>query len=443
MRQSEQIAALKKELRGLLGDDGVSTDEKFIEKFSLDGAVMSPVIMEQLPLGRADLVAHPGSAEQIGQVVAAAVRHGVPVTPRGKGTGNYGQSIPMPNGLVLDMSRAQSILEVGDGYITAEAGALILSLEEQARGSDQELQIYPSMVRSTIGGFLAGGSGGTGSIEHGSTTSGDFVLALDVVHATGSPELIRVEGEQARAYLHNYGTAGFIARATVKLEPLRDWRTLYASFEDFSGVLASLRPFRNLRKVPRLVSGDLPEIAAALPANPGIPAGRASLRAIVEASVLEEARAIVAENAGTVELVVDDPQEMITVSALSYNHPIHWFQQAVDETYFHVEVSGENLIDRIDEVHEVYQGAKLHIEAQHHHPIGMLAGVYQNKEDVEAGFQRLTALGVGYHNPHQWNVDFALERTVKLAAETDPRGLLNPGKLNPEYRGPEKGTISS
>ncbi len=106
------------------------------------------------------------------------------------------------------MSRAQSILEVGDGYITAEAGALTLSLEEQARGSDQELQIYPSMVRSTIGGFLAGGSGGTGSIEHGSTTSGDFVLALDVVHATGSPELIRVEGEQARAYLHNYGTAG-------------------------------------------------------------------------------------------------------------------------------------------------------------------------------------------------------------------------------------------
>ncbi len=98
MRQSEQIAALKKELRGLLGDDGVSTDEKSIEKFSLDGAVMSPVIMEQLPLGRADLVAHPGSAEQIGQVVAAAVRHGVPVTPRGKGTGNYGQSIPMPNG---------------------------------------------------------------------------------------------------------------------------------------------------------------------------------------------------------------------------------------------------------------------------------------------------------------------------------------------------------
>lgn len=443
MTQPEQIAALEEELLQLLGPEGVSKDQKSIDKFSLDGAVMSPVIMEQLPLGRADLVAHPASAQQIADTVAAAVRHGVAVTPRGKGTGNYGQSIPMPNGLVIEMSRAQQILDLGDGYVTAEAGALILDLEERARDSGQELPIYPSMVRSSIGGFLAGGSGGTGSLEHGSTTSGDFVLALDVVHATGSAELVHVEGAEARAYLHNYGTAGFIARATVKLEPLRAWRTFYASFEDFSGVLAAIRPFRNLEKVPRLVSGDLAAIVEKLPDNPGIPKGRASLRAILDESTLGEAEKIVTDLGGTVELVVEDPQEMLTVSALSYNHPIHWFQQDNPETYFHVEVSGENLIDRIDEVHQVYKGAMLHIEAQHHHPIGMLAGIYQGKDDVEAGFQRLTDLGVGYHNPHQWNVDFALEQTITLAASTDPKGLLNPGKLNPEYQGPEKGAISS
>ncbi len=45
------------------------------------------------------------------------------------------------------------------------------------------------------------------------------------------------------------------------------------------------------------------------------------------------------------------------------------------------------------------------------------------------------------HNPHQWNVDFRLAETVELARQTDPQGLLNPGKLNPDYAGPTKGAI--
>jgi FAD/FMN-containing dehydrogenase len=48
---------------------------------------------------------------------------------------------------------------------------------------------------------------------------------------------------------------------------------------------------------------------------------------------------------------------------------------------------------------------------------------------VYAGFEKLTELGVGFHNPHQWYVDYQPERTRELAARTDPHGLLNPGKL--------------
>jgi FAD/FMN-containing dehydrogenase len=59
----------------------------------------------------------------------------------------------------------------------------------------------------------------------------------------------------------------------------------------------------------------------------------------------------------------------------------------------------------------------------------MIAGVYSSPAEVYAGFEKLTALGVGYHNPHQWFVDFEPERTIALAASTDPNGLLNPGKL--------------
>ena len=53
----------------------------------------------------------------------------------------------------------------------------------------------------------------------------------------------------------------------------------------------------------------------------------------------------------------------------------------------------------------------------------------------------LGALGVGVHDPHQWNVDFRLHETVAFARTTDPNGLLNPGKLNADYTGPTKGSI--
>ena len=89
----------------------------------------------------------------------------------------------------------------------------------------------------------------------------------------------------------------------------------------------------------------------------------------------------------------------------------------------------------------VFPGGLLHLEAGHTVPIGMLAGVYESPEQVARGTAALGALGVGVHSPHQWNVDFEVERTVELARTTDPHGLLNPGKLDPDYAGPRKGAI--
>src|SRR4051794_25588782 len=98
------VAALAAELAALLGPDAGSSAAGDLDRVSVDGSYLSPVISEQLPLGRAELVARPPHAPAIAATVAAAVRHGVPVTPRGKGTGNYGQAIPMAGGLVLDTS---------------------------------------------------------------------------------------------------------------------------------------------------------------------------------------------------------------------------------------------------------------------------------------------------------------------------------------------------
>ena len=425
---TSRIDALTAELVEILGEAAVATDDARLERASVDGSGMSPLIKELLPLGRAQVLAMPASAEQIVATVAAAVRHGVPVTPRGKGTGNYGQGIPMNGGLVLDTSKARRVIEVGDGWIEAEAGAVMWALEQAANRDGQQLWMYPSTAQSTVGGFVSGGSGGTGSIANGMIHQG-FVKAVEVVHATGDATAVRVEGDEAVPYLHNYGTAGIITTVRVALEPLQPWRALLASFDSYDAVVQLMKPLASLTPTPRLVSGDRAEIAACLPAELGIPAGRASLRAILDEATVEEATRLIEASGGRVDDVREGAQHTVKLSMNSYNHPIEWLQKTAPVPYFHVEVLGDALVDRLDEVQAVYPGGMLHIEAQRGRPIGMLAAPYENAAEVLAGFDRLAALGVSTHNPHQWAVDFEPERTAALAAVTDPQGLLNPGKL--------------
>lgn len=423
------LAALAAELGSLLGQNAVTTDRAAREKASVDGARMSPILAAKLPLGLADVVATPATPQDAAAAVAAAVRHGVPVTARGKGTGNYGQAIPTQGGLVLDLSRCRRVVEVGDGWMTVEAGTPMITIEQTARAHGQQVLMYPSTAQSTIGGFLSGGSGGTGSIAHGLTTSGRFVRALDAVHAAPEPSVVHVDGVDAQPYLHNYGTAGIIVRATIALEPLQEWRAVYASFDSFAEAAHAVRPIARLEPTPRLVSADPAPIASALPADPALPAGRASLRAIIDAATLDAVAEVIRRSGGRVDDMREGAQHTVRLSMISYNHPIEWFQKATSGEHFHVEVTGDALVDRLDELLAVYPGGLLHLEAMNTAPLGMLVAPYRSEADVLAGFERLAAIGVRHHSPHQSNVDFEVERTIALALQTDPKGLLNPGKL--------------
>lgn len=425
---ADRIAALAAELRGLLGEAAVLDTDSALTRATRDGSYLSPVIKERLPLGRAQLVAFPATAEQIAETVAAAVRHGVPVTPRGKGTSNYGQAIPMAGGLVLDTSKARTIHEVGEGYLVADPGVTMMALETAANEAGQQLPMYPSTANSSLGGFVSGGSGGTGSIKNGMLHTG-FVRALDVVLADPEPRLVHLEGADTEPYIHKYGVVGVLAKLWIELEPLQDWRAFYASFDDFHDAFALIRPFSALEPTPRLVSGDLPTLADALPDDPALPKGKASLRAILDAASLDEATRLVEQHGGTVEDVREGAQASVRLSMQSYNHPIQYLQVAYPDSYFHVEVSGDAIIDRVDELHAVYEGGMLHVEGQRGRPIGMLAGRYRGADEVYAGFAKLTELGVGFHNPHQWYVDYEPEATAALAERVDPGRLLNPGKL--------------
>ena len=60
-------------------------------------------------MSRATLIVSPKNEAEVIRVLAACHRHGVPVTPRGSGTGNYGQAMPLSGGVVLSLAEMNAV----------------------------------------------------------------------------------------------------------------------------------------------------------------------------------------------------------------------------------------------------------------------------------------------------------------------------------------------
>jgi FAD/FMN-containing dehydrogenase len=425
--QGLPIAQLIDRVRTDLGEEAVSLDPVRLERASVDWAHMSPILKAKLPAGRADVVVTPRSAHEIPVVLRHAYDLGVPVTPRGTGLGNYGQAIPLHGGMVLDVSRCRRLVRIDDGHVTAEAGIRLRDLDNAVRETGQELSIFPSTKGSTLGGFLAGGSGGTGSLIHGTNADG-FVRALDVAACDGSGSLRRVAGSATLPFIHAYGTTGIIARATVRLTPAHDWAGVFTAWPDYPRAAAFLRALRTVAPSPRLCSLDEAAIVAALPEDPALDPERLSVRAIVRAETVDEIRGMVAERGGSVLAVRHGTNAAERVSALSFNHSTFHLQKK-DPGFFHLEVQGDPLWTSPDAVRAVYPDTVLHLELMKTQVSGMLMARYTSPTQVYEGMAKLVAMGVSIHSPHTWLLERRIEGVRAVLAENDPRGLLNPGKL--------------
>lgn len=415
------------EAAALLGEDAVVREDSALDKASRDWAHMSPILAAKLPAGRAEVVLRPSSYEQIQPLVALAHRLRIPLTPRGKGTGNYGQAIPLHGGAVLDLTGCGRVLGAGDGWIRAEAGAKMSDLEAHARTLGQELWMFPSTFGTSLGGFLCGGNGGTGSLANG--TNGDgFVRELTVVPCTAEAEPFTVRGEEALPYIHAYGTTGITATATVALQPARDWTGLFASFDTWTAATAALSDLVRLEPAPRLVSLDEPGLVETFEADPALDPVALSVRAIIEERAEHDARAIIEKHGGRVTEVRPAPRGPALISSLSFNHPTYHLMKAQDG-YFHLEIGGDVLLGDPAAVKAVFPGTVLHLEGMRSGTVGMLMAHYQDEATVYEGIAALEALGVGVHDVHNWYVDRRVDLVRATARTADPLGLLNPGHL--------------
>ncbi|MBN9026502.1 MAG: FAD-binding oxidoreductase, partial [Rhizobiales bacterium] len=215
------LAALKADL------DGIALEENpaLVKQKSRDFFWYSPVLKAQLDHITADLVATPKDEAEVIRILKAAFQHEVPVTPRGTGTGNYGQAMPLSGGLILNLAEMNKVKAIFPGRVIAEPGAVIAQLDAETKAhSGQELRLHPSTAKTaTIGGFIAGGSGGVGSIRWGGLRDIGNVLRLRVVTMEAEPRILELTGWELHKVMHAYGTNGIITEVEMPLTAAYDW----------------------------------------------------------------------------------------------------------------------------------------------------------------------------------------------------------------------------
>ena len=133
-----------------------------------------------------DVVLRPGSAEEISQVMKLCNEQGIPVTPRGGGTGLSGGALPVKNGVVISMERFNKILEIDELNLQAIVEPGVITEVFQNAVKEKGL-FYPPDPASRgscfIGGNVSENSGGPKAVKYGVTR--DYVLNLEVVLPTG------------------------------------------------------------------------------------------------------------------------------------------------------------------------------------------------------------------------------------------------------------------
>src|SRR5579864_7705362 len=218
----------------LIGDPTrVLTTPSVLERLSHDFYWYSPILRPQLADKCGDIAVQPVSADEVRAVMRYAGRHEIPITVRGAGTGNYGQCVPLHGGIILDLSLMDKLEDITeDGVAVCQPGLRLGMLETEARKQGWELRMYPStVVKASVGGFLAGGSGGIGSVTHGGLRDFATVRAIDVVTMEESPRLIHHQGEEVHDILHAWGTNGIITRIWLALAPSVEWGQCAVAFD--------------------------------------------------------------------------------------------------------------------------------------------------------------------------------------------------------------------
>jgi FAD/FMN-containing dehydrogenase len=423
------------------------TDAQRVSRLSQDFAWFSPVLKRQLADKHGDLAVRPRSEDDIRRVAAACARHGIALTLRGSGTGNYGQSTPLHGGLILDMSGYNAFGWVRDGVGRAQAGIRLADFDRQARPQGCELRWLPSTFRSaTLGGLFGGGFGGAGSITYGPMAAVGNVLGLRVMTVEPEPRVLEVRAPEALLLHHVYGTNGIVLELEVALAPALSWTECIATFDsfdralEFSSTLAASPGI--VKKEVCFLGAPTPDYITALADH--LPKGCHAVLMLVADSSEAGMREVLAQYDGaityrkTAEEVRTSNRTLIeytwnhtTLNALKVDKSLTYIQSGFDPAH-HLEQA--KALERALAGEVMMHLEFLRTKEGAHNCSGLQLIRYTSDERLEEIMQIYRDHGVAINNPHVYIVEDGKQGTLNpavldLKSRFDPQGLLNPGKL--------------
>ncbi len=445
-------------LRALVGPVKWEDNPILVRQKSRDFYWYSPVLKRELEAVTADVVVTPTSEAEVRAVLAAAYQLEIPVTPRGAGTGNYGQAMPLMGGVLLNLAEMSKVKSIERGRVVCEPGALIIDVDKAAEASGQELRMHPS-TRGTasVAGFVAGGSGGVGSINWGGLRDFGNVLRLRLMTMEAAPRALELTGEDLHKAVHAYGTNGIITEVEMPLTAHYDWADVIVGFDSFDAAAAYALALGEqdgiLKKLMTVVAGPTPHDCF-LRHRALIPPGASVVILMIAPHSLDAFEAFTRPYRDARILLDSSHAAPETLAGLPPNYELTWNHTTlralrVDPrvTYLQVRYPTDGGLKLIKRIHDLYgPEVRGHLELIRFNGRIAFAGLPLVVFTTEARLQGIIAeheaMGAMIFNPHRYTLEEGgMKQTdaIQLAfkRETDPRGLLNPGKMiaweNPEF----------
>ncbi len=416
-----------------------------VKKRSRDFFWYSPVLNAQLKKSFGDLVVQPTTKDELAQCLSVAYKHAAPIVLRGGGTGNYGQSVPLHGGLIIETLGMKKIIEIGSDYVRVEAGALMADINAALKEHGREMTMFPSTQDiATIGGFIAGGSAGIGSVANGPLRQPGNIREIRALSVEETPVEHVFQGEDVLRIHHAWGLNGVITEVTLRTVPSRDWISCMATFDSYADAYRAGFALANRQDIDRkLVSVVDARIAAYFPRlDEHVPKGRDLMVSLVPREQVDAFRDLIVAHGGTVALTMDDTEREAAriphVFEFGWNHTtLQVLKSDRSATYQQYGVNDPSNAAGVAALHE-----KLGERAWMHHEFSRYDGAVtasdlpiiwtQDEAELRAVDALYSSNGCTVYDAHTYQVegggmkpDF---RHLAVKKRMDPKGLLNPGK---------------
>ncbi|MBD3881728.1 FAD-binding oxidoreductase [Phormidium tenue FACHB-886] len=423
-----------------------------VAKLSKDYYTYSPILVSLLADKVGDLVVRPASEAEVLKVAQVCVKHRIPITVRGAGTGNYGQCVPLQGGVILDLTKMQAVKWVKPGLACVEPGAKLAAIDKQTRETGWEIRMAPSTYRTaTIGGFIAGGSGGIGSITYGQLRDRGNLNAVRVVTMEDTPRVIELRGDEVQKVNHAYGTNGIIAELEIPLGAAYPWAELIVTFSDF---MTAARFGQSLGDsdgiIKKLISIHAAPIANYFAALKNyIPSDSHCALLMIAESSLEPFGELVKEFGGTIvyQKSAQEASKGTMLCEYTWNHTtLH--ARSVDPTltYLQTLFPPDKELKLLEHMYQHFGNeVMIHLEFLRTGGTAVPAALqivrYTTAERLQDIIKYHEENGAFIANPHTYILEDGGRKAIdpiQLAfkEKVDPYGLLNPGKMKAwEQRG--------